>query len=100
MTNKPYIQLLHNRWVRYVVVTFGILLAPLVGMQFADEVSWTIEDFIVAGSLLLAAGLLYELLASRSKSILKRTVIGAAVIAVLLYVWAELAVGILTDLGS
>jgi hypothetical protein len=34
-----------------------LLLLPLVAMQLTDEVAWDLDDFVVAGALLLGAGL-------------------------------------------
>jgi hypothetical protein len=42
-----------------------ILLLRLIAMAFTDEVKWTLFDFVVAGALLLAAGLAYEVLARK-----------------------------------
>jgi hypothetical protein len=57
-------------------------------------VNWDLFDFAAAGTLLLGAGLVYSLV-SRNVSAENRAVVGIAVVAVLLLVWAELAVGVL-----
>jgi hypothetical protein len=56
-------------------------------------VNWDLFDFAAAGTLLIGAGLVYSLV-SRKASAEYRTVGGIAVVAVLLLVWAELAVGV------
>lgn len=55
-----------NRWLTlaWTSVTGLVLLAPLLAMQFTDwGVNWTLSDFIIAGGLLLGAGVTYELAA-------------------------------------
>ena len=67
-------------------------------MQFSNEVVWTISDFIIAGVLLFGTGALFVLTARRIRKY--RFAIGILFLTALLYVWAELAVGIFTNLGS
>ena len=55
--------------------------------------NWDLFDFAAAGTLLIAAGLVYALV-SRKVSAEHRAVVGIAVTAALLLVWAELAVGV------
>jgi hypothetical protein len=81
------------------LATGGILLIPLIAMQFTDEVQWGVFDFIVMGALLFGTGSLLILVARRLSG-KRRILAGAAVLILFLYIWAELAVGIFTDLGS
>jgi hypothetical protein len=71
-----------------------LLCIPLIAMQFTDEVSWTVFDFIVMGTLLLGAGLLGEFATRRVTKKDHRIVLYIAIIVAFLLVWAELAVGI------
>lgn len=71
-----------------------LLLLPLLGMQFSDEVNWTKSDFLIMGLLLSALGLGIELVCSRVKQQRKRILLIAVVALVFFLVWAELAVGI------
>lgn len=75
--------------------TAAILVAPLLAMQFTDEVSWGLLDFIVMGILLFGAGLTYVLISRISESFAYRTAVGVAVVAGLLLIWVNLAVGII-----
>ena len=77
-----------------------LLLLPLVAMQFTDEVAWTLLDFVTAGSLLFGSALVYELATRNMITIKYRVAIGVVVMTALLYLWAELAVGIFTNWGS
>lgn len=84
-------------WI--ALATCLVLLVPLVAMRFTTEVGWGIADFIVMGALLFGSGSLYVLLARRFPR-RYRVAIGVILAVVLLYAWAELAVGIATSLGS
>lgn len=77
----------------YIIGTTLILLVPLVAMLFTDEVQWNAFDFVVMGALLLGTGLVYELVTSRM-NVRYRSVIAVVLVAALLLVWAELAVGV------
>ena len=71
-----------------------ILFIPLIAMQFTDEVNWTLIDFVIAGGLLIGTGLICEFTLRKIKKTKYRIVIILSIIAVLLLIWAELAVGI------
>ncbi|MBA4146235.1 MAG: hypothetical protein DI538_01305 [Azospira oryzae] len=84
----------NKRLAGIVLAVVVLLFIPLVAMQFTHEVNWSIFDFAVAGVLLLGTGLLCELVL-RKVSIRKNQILLCMIIlAVLLLVWAELAVGI------
>ena len=81
-------------------VTAAVLMIPLVAMQFTGEVNWTVSDFVIAGVLLMVTGLAW-VVASRTVRTRKQRVIAGALIGLaFVYIWAELAVGIFTNLGS
>ena len=80
-------------------VTGLILLIPLIAMQVSDEWNWSLSDFVVIGILLFGTGFAFVHVA-RVTPRKYRTVIGIAFVIALLYVWAELAVGIFTNIGS
>ncbi len=76
-----------------------ILLIPLIAMQFTAEVNWNWIDFVVMGILLFSTGSLFVLV-SRRLPRNRRGIVGAIVVAAFFYIWAELGVGIFTNLGS
>lgn len=98
----PHTDLITNNNVfMYLAVATGlILLVPLVAMQFSNEVQWGPVDFAVIGCLLFGIGSLFILIARKITNPTHRLLVGAAFIIATLYVWAELAVGIFTTLGS
>ncbi len=76
-------------------VTAVILLIPLIAMQFSNEVTWDIFDFIVAGFLLIGTGLTFEFISQKSISIVYKIAVGLAAGTTLFLIWANLAVGII-----
>ena len=80
--------------------TAAILVAPLVAMQFTEEVNWGLLDFIVMGILLFGTGLAYLMISRISESTAYRTAVGVAVVAILLLIWVNLSVGIIGSEGN
>jgi hypothetical protein len=69
--------------VRVALATACILLLPLLAMQITDEVDWGLADFVLAGALLGATGLVLELAVRKPGNIAYRAVatgIGVAAI--------------------
>lgn len=84
-----------------VLVIVAVLLVPLIAMQFTDEVSWNIADFVTAGVLLLGIGFVYEFVLRNIAQKGPRILAGLAIAAVFTLLWLELAVGIFgTPLGG
>jgi UDP-N-acetylmuramyl pentapeptide phosphotransferase/UDP-N-acetylglucosamine-1-phosphate transferase len=82
------------------LVTAAVLIIALVAMQFTNEVNWTGSDFVAAGILLALAGLAITF-ALRKLRTAKARLFAVGVVGLgFLYCWAEMAVGIFTDLGS
>lgn len=84
----------NKRLVIIVLTAASLLLIPLIAMQFTDEVNWTLFDFIVAAALLLGTGLTCEFVLRKVNKISLRIFICVTLLAILLFIWAELAVGI------
>jgi hypothetical protein len=82
------------------LVTAAILMIPLVAMQFASEVVWDETDFIAAGALLALTGLVMTFALRKLRTTRSRLIAVAVTGFAFLYCWAELAVGIFTNLGS
>ena len=82
-----------NKSQKNILIVVAILLSiPLIAMQFTDEVSWTILDFVVMGSLLLSIGFICELTIRKVSKIKHRIAICITILVVFLLIWAELAV--------
>ena len=85
---------------RVALGTAAILAIPLIMMQFSDEWQWDPFDFIVVGTLLFGRGTLYVLLAGMVQKREYRIALGFLLAALCAFIWAEMAVGIFTNLGS
>lgn len=85
-------------WVALIAVC--VLMVLLIAMQFTSEVNWTISDFITMAIVLFASGSLFVIAARKIQSKRRRIALGIIVCLALLYIWAELAVGIFTGIGN
>ncbi len=68
-------------------------------MQFSSEVNWNLTDFIVMGALLFGFGSGF-ILVSRRVSQQYRLLVGLILLVFLIWIWAELAVGVFTSWGN
>lgn len=83
-------------WIALVACI--VLLLPLGAMQVTNDVTWSVTDFVLVGLLLFGAGSAFVLMA-RKVPHKHWLLVGVGVVAAFVCVWAELAVGILTNLG-
>ncbi len=83
-----------KQFLRVVLGTAAILLIPFVAMQFTREVNWTASDFVIAAVLLAGTGMLFELARAKLRTRKARLVASAVIGFCFLFVWAELAVGL------
>jgi Kef-type K+ transport system membrane component KefB len=84
----------NKRGIGIVLTVVFLLLIPLIAMQFTNEVNWNQSDFVVAGVLLLGTGLICELVMRKVKKTNHRIILCAVILAALLLIWIELAVGL------
>lgn len=89
---------MNNGFARVGLITAALLLIPLVAMRFTHEVSWTISDFVIMGALCIVLGSLFVVCSRFAPH--KRLLSGVIFSLVFLSIWAELAVGVFTNLGS
>lgn len=76
-------------------IALGLVLLPLVAMQFTREVNWTPADFVFAAVLIGGVGGLYEFTVRRSASWAYRGGVAAALLASFLTIWVNGAVGMI-----
>lgn len=82
------------RLIGWMIVA-GLLITPAIAMRFTDEVQWTTSDFVFAGIVLIGAGAIAELAVRASGDWSYRIGAGLAVLASVLLLWINGAVGII-----
>ena len=86
-------------WPRWRIAGWGfaifLLLVPFVAMQMTRDVNWTAADFLFAAVLFGSVGLAIEYLVRKSNSVAYRWGAALAVIAAVLTVWVNAAVGMI-----
>ena len=85
----------NKRLIGILLTPILLLLVPLIAMQFTKEIYWKLSDFVVAGALLLSSGLIIDFIIRRVKQSRSRVILIFSIVALLLLIWAELAVGII-----
>ena len=84
----------NKRLAIIILAVPALLMIPLVGMQFSDEIDWSLLDFMVMGVLLLGAGLALELVLRKVPHKTNRIALVVIITIAFLLIWIELAVGI------
>ena len=72
----------------------ALLLVPLVGSQFSQEVHWSGFDYIIAAILLGGTSFLLDFVLTKAKNKQSRWAWGILVLLALALVWVEVAVGV------
>lgn len=86
------------RWLNVLwLFAAALLLAPLVAMQFTDEVNWTLSDFLAFGLMLTVALGCLEIAARTTSDRRYQAGAALAVGAAFLLVWINGAVGLVGD---
>src|SRR5690606_12423560 len=86
--------LINNRRTIILASIVTILLLPLIGMQFSNEVNWTGSDFLIACILLENLGLRIELVFQIANNKTSRIILVGLILPVGFLIWAELSVGL------
>ncbi|RPG55610.1 MAG: hypothetical protein CBC56_004900 [Flavobacteriales bacterium TMED96] len=71
-----------------------LLLIPLVGMQYSNEVKWSLNDFIIMGVILLSFGIILNKIIYHVGAFNKKIILISTLIILFFLLWAELAVGL------
>lgn len=71
-----------------------VLSIPLIAMQFTTEVNWTASDFLIMGALLFATAFAVDFVLKKVKTFKSRLILVLGILALLILVWAEMAVEI------
>ena len=76
------------------LIIAGLLLIPLIAMQFSNAVHWDVFDFVVMGILLLCVGLAYILVSEKIRHFDYKIAVYILIAIIFFLIWAELGVGI------
>jgi hypothetical protein len=79
---------------RKVFYPLLLLIIPLIGMNFTNDIDWDLSDFIVAGLILLIFSLTANFIVLRISNRNRRVFFITILLILFMLVWAELAVGI------
>lgn len=86
---------LNKRIKGILIFVLFILLIPFIAMQFTNAVKWTLSDFIIAGILIIGTAFLLDLVIRKVNKKRNQVIYYVVIIAILLLIWTELAVGII-----
>lgn len=84
--------MINKKWA--VFLPLLLLLIPLIGMLFSNEVNWSFFDFIIMGILILVMSFGIKLVLKTTPKKMYRILIIGIILILFLLVWAELAVGV------
>ncbi len=79
---------------RKVFYPLLLLFIPLIGMNFTDDIDWSLSDFIVAGLILLVFSICANFIILKISNKNGRVVFITILLIIFVLVCAELAVGI------
>lgn len=71
-----------------------LLLIPFIGMQYSNEVNWSLNDFIIMGIILLSFGTFINKIIYHVGGFNRRVILILTSIILFFLLWAELAVGL------
>ena len=71
-----------------------LLLIPLFGNVYSDEVNWSLFDFLIMGIILLTLGILINLILYKLKTRSYKVLLIIVTLFVFVIIYLELAVGI------
>lgn len=80
-------------FVIITITSLGVLLIPLIAMNYSEEVNWSLLDFVLAFLLLFAAGFFIDVLVTRTKKHWVKVLAIFGIVLLILF-WLELAVGV------
>lgn len=85
--------------LRTLLGTLGLLLIPIIAMQFNEEMVWTFFDFVIVGILLFTSGFVYGVVTRKAGSVAYKAAVALSVGIALILTWVNLAVGIIGNEG-
>lgn len=81
-------------------IYIGITVVAILLIPYFLNMPWTVFDYVVAAVLIGTTGFALEIATRKITGQKKKLFVGFVILTIFVYVWAELAVGIFTNLGS
>lgn len=78
----------------------ALVLIVILALPYLLSAPWTMFDYVVATLFLFGVGYTFDLVTTKLTSQKKKIIAASCILVVALYIWAELAVGVFTSLGS
>jgi hypothetical protein len=89
------IYMLNSRLKRLLIISTSILSIPVLGKLFTDEFQWALPDFIIGAILLYGTSFMIDFIPRKVQKKSHRLALSGFILLVLLFIWAELAVGLI-----
>lgn len=89
---KTKINLKRSAFIYLIAVS--LLIIPALGMQFSNDVNWSLSDFLIAGIILFIAASMVNIILTFIHKKLWKIILLIISFFIIAIIWAELAVGI------
>ena len=87
--------MLNSRLKRLLIISTSILSIPVLGKLFTDEFQWALPDFIIGAILLYGTSFIIDFILRKVQKKSQRYALCCFILLLLVFVWAELAVGLI-----
>lgn len=87
--------MLNSRLKKILISITIILTIPVFGKLFTDDFQWALPDFIIGAILLYGTGIIIDFILKKIQKKSHRLALCGLILFVLLFIWAELAVGLI-----
>ena len=92
--NKGHIASQNKRLLIILLLIGVILMFPLIGSQINPEIKWTLNDFLIAGFILITGGLIVEFILRKIKKKSYKALLIVCIFAIIFLLFVEIAVGL------
>ena len=87
--------MLNSRLKRLLIISTSILSIPVLGKLFTDDFQWALPDFFIAAILLFGTSYMIDFILRKVQKKSQRIALCCFILLLLVFVWAELAVGLI-----
>jgi hypothetical protein len=87
--------MINSRLKKLLIISTIILSIPVLGKLYTDDFQWALPDFFIAAILLYGTGIMIDFILRKVQKKSHRIALSGFILLVLLFIWAELAVGLI-----